>query len=103
MSNQHSGLSGINSAKKPRRQYSDVSETITSSTSDEEDNDDEEERVPHDKVSIRSQRRVVKASRKKHIPNAADSEDERSTEKCKYVGLHFLRNAFPFHPHTDDF
>lgn len=74
--------SGANSFKRPRRQFSDVSETVTASTS-EESEEGEKERIPCDKSSLRSHRHVVRASRKKIPFNCGDSEDERSTEKCK--------------------
>jgi len=85
-SSQHQSV-GSSSAKRPRRQYSDVSETVTSTSSTSE-NDDMAESV-EGKGNVRKvHRKVVRVSRK-GTPKHVNSDDGSSTEKCKYVDSPF--------------
>jgi hypothetical protein len=95
LKDQLSGGSGSTN-KKPRRQYSDVSESVTTAYTASEEEDDYDEEANQDnkgpeKDNARTKRRIVLANRKKvgaaalAVVQNNDSEDERSTEKCKYV------------------
>ena len=89
-SSQHQS-GGSSSAKRSRRKYSDVSETVTSASSASE-NDDITEPV-EGKSNVRKVHRKVVHVTRKIAPKPANSDDECSTEKCKYVNHPFsIRN-----------
>ena len=85
-------------AKRSRRQYSDVSETVTSASSASE-NDDVAESVEVKgnarKVHRKVHRKVVRVSRKA-TAKPDNSDDECSTEKCKYAHHLFLSKTAEF-------
>ena len=70
------------SAKRSRPLYCDVSETVTSASSASE-NDDVANSLQGGKDDVCIQRKITRASRKKPA-QLVHSDDECSTEKCKY-------------------
>ena len=88
LKDQHSGGSGSTN-KRPRRQYSDCAETVTTASEEDDDSDETNQDIKEqEKDNSRNKRRVVVAHRKKvgaalPVELNNDSEDERSTEKCK--------------------